>query len=487
MRILALLRHNPHGQLAATAAVALAGAGYAATQLSHPRQTAVVVLAALMLVWLVALTVLVPWRRPAAPRADQRAALADLPAEHVARGKQLSARLRPWGYASFAVNLAATIALALTPWGAAVVDAVARPFGGHWIAQAVLGSLAIMFGLHLLTLPIAARIEVIHRRYGLSTQTWPKWTVDLLKAYAIGAVIGGVVMLGFYTAGRFSPNWWWAWAAAGSATVVVLLTFVFPVLIAPVFNKFTPLPDGPLRQRLLALAAADGVPVRDVLVADASRRTTALNAYVAGIGPTRQVVIFDTLLRRDSDCGEAPPVMSQTRLTGATDDQIVSVVAHELAHRKFRDLATQLAIAVPSTAAVMCGLYLLDGWTALLDRAGATSFAEPHSVALRMLVTALLGLLLGPFKALVSRRFEARADHHALAVTGDPDAFESTWRRITEVNIADVHPRLLARLSASHPSIVERIAAARAFARTTAAVPAPRTPVNAGARETAVG
>jgi STE24 endopeptidase len=487
VRILALLRHRRHGVLAATAAVALAGAGYAATQLSHPRDTAAVVLAALMLVWLVALAVLVPWRRPAAPRADQRAALADLPAEHVARGKQLSARLRPWGYAGFAVNLAATVALALTPWGAAVVDAAAGPFGGHWIAQAVLGSLAIMFGLHLLTLPIAARVEVIRRRYSLSTQTWPRWTVDLLKASAIGAVIGGVVMLGFYTAGRFSPHWWWAWAAAGSATVVVLLTFVFPVLIAPVFNKFTPLPDGPLRRRLLALAAADGVAVRDVQVADASRRTTALNAYVAGLGPTRQVVIFDTLLRPDTAGQDSPPVMSQTRLTGATDDQIVSVVAHELAHRKFSDLPTQLAIAVPSAAAVMSGLYLLDGWTALLDRAGAASFAEPHSVALRILVTALLGLLLGPLKALVSRRFEARADHHALQATGDADAFESMWRRIVEVNIADVHPHLIARLSASHPSIVERIAAARAYARTTAAVAAQHPPVNAGARQTAAG
>src|SRR5262249_17497217 len=139
------------------------------------------------------------------------------------------------------------------------------------------------------------------RRYGLSTQTWSTWTVDLLKGYAIGAIIGAVVLFAFFGIARLSPQWWWSWLALGAAGFTVLLTFVFPVLVEPVFKKFTPMAAGELGDDLMTMAAADHVPVKDVLVADASRRTTALNAYVSGLGPTRRIVVYDTLVR------EAPP------------------------------------------------------------------------------------------------------------------------------------------------------------------------------------
>src|SRR6185295_648187 len=102
---------------------------------------------------------------------------------------------------------------------------------------------------------------------------------------------------GFYTVARLAPRWWWAFGALGAAGLVTLLTFVLPVLVEPIFNTFTPLPAGELRTDLVAMAARDGVPVKDVLVADASRRTNALNAYVSGLGPTRRIVVYDNLLR----------------------------------------------------------------------------------------------------------------------------------------------------------------------------------------------
>jgi len=102
----------------------------------------------------------------------------------------------------------------------------------------------------------------------------------------------------FYGLVRIAPKTWWAWAAGGAAVLVVLLSFVLPVVFEPIFNKFTPMPDGPLRSDLVAMAARDGVPVKDVLVADASRRTRAVNAYVSGFGPTRRIVVYDTLLEQ---------------------------------------------------------------------------------------------------------------------------------------------------------------------------------------------
>jgi STE24 endopeptidase len=272
--------------------------------------------------------------------------------------------------------------------------------------------------------------------------------VDVFKAYAVGAVIGAIALLGFFTITRLAPRGWWALGAAGAASLVVLLTFVLPVLVEPVFNRFTPMEPGPLRTELLTLAARDGVPVRDVLVADASRRTRAVNAYVSGLGPTRRIVVYDTLLK------EAPP------------EQVASVVAHELGHAKDRDVVTGTLLGALGAGAAVVALYLLGGWTGLLRRAGVDSIAEPRAVALLVAVAALVGVLTTPLQALVSRRIEARADAHALALTGDPVTFEAMQRRLANVNLADPDPPAWERLYfASHPSTVERMAAARAYAR----------------------
>jgi STE24 endopeptidase len=414
------------------------------------RVWAAVAFGVLVVALLVAWAVLVPWSRPPAPRTDQLAALRDLPADRVARGRALHAELRPAAYGSLVLGLLVALALGLTPLGARLVALAGRPLGDHWIAQAVLGGLAVVFVGELLALPLAAWRHVVLVRYGLSTQTWAGWAVDVVKAYAVGAVIGAVALLGFYAIARAAPRWWWAWAAAGAAALVVLLTFVLPVLVEPVFNRFTPMEPGPLRDRLVALAQRDGVPVRDVLVADASRRTRAVNAYVSGLGPTRRIVVYDTLLRE------------------ATADEVESVVAHELGHAKDNDVRTATVLGALGAAAGVCGLYLLGAWTGLLRRAGVESLADPRAIALLLAVLTVVGLVATPLQNLVSRRVEARADQHALALTGDPAAFEAMQRRLSLVNLSDVDPPAVEHaLLASHPSTVERIAAARAYARRT--------------------
>ena len=413
-----------------------------------PRAWAALAFGALVVAVLVVAALVVPWSRPPAPRADQVDALRQLPAEGVARGKALHGELRPGAYGSLLLGLLFALILGLTPLGAKLVTLAGRPFGGHWIAQAVLGGLAVVFVGELLVAPLAAWRHTILVRYGLSTQTWGGWVIDLLKAFVVSAVIGAVALLGFYTITRLFPRWWWAVGAVGAAGLVVLLTFVLPVLVEPVFNKFTPLEPGPLRTELLALAERDGVPVKDVLVADASRRTSAVNAYVSGLGPTRRIVVYDTLLR------EADP------------DEVVSVVAHELGHAKDRDVATGTLIAALGAATAVCGLYLLGAWSGLLRRAGVESLADPRGIALIVAVVTVVGLVATPLQNLVSRRIEARADHHALVLTDDPDTFEAMERRLALVNLADVDPNPLEHvLFASHPSTVERIAAARAYRR----------------------
>ncbi|MFE9204797.1 M48 family metallopeptidase [Micromonospora sp. NPDC007230] len=413
-----------------------------------PRAWALLTLAGLAVVLAVTAALLIPWHRPPAPRADQLAALRSLPVEQVARGRAFHGALRPAGWSALVVGLVVALVLGLTPIGGRLVELAGRPFGGHWIAQAVLGGLAVMLLADLLTLPFAAWRHTVLTRYGLSTQGWGGWAVDLLKSYAVSAVIGALALLGFYTVVRLAPRWWWAFGAAGAAALVVLLSFVLPVLVEPVFNRFTPMEPGPLRTELTSLAARDGVPVRDVLVADASRRTRAVNAYVSGLGPTRRVVVYDTLLRE------------------ATPAEVTSVVAHELGHARDRDVWVGTLLGALGAAAAVVALYLIGSWPPLLRLAGVDSVAQPRAFPLLIALITLAGLAATPVQALVSRRVEARADAHALALTGDPVTFEAMQRRLAGVNLADPDPPRWEYLwSASHPSTVERMAAARAYAR----------------------
>ncbi|XVU27300.1 M48 family metallopeptidase [Actinoplanes sp. CA-054009] len=390
----------------------------------------------------------IPWHRSPAPRADQLLALRDLPAEQVSRARAFHAALRPGSYGSMAIGLIVALVLGLTPLGAWIVTQAGRPFGGHWLAQAVLGGFAVVLVAEIVTLPFAAWRRTVLVEYGISTQTWGAWTVDLLKSWAVGAVIGGLALAGFFTVTHFAPRWWWAIGAVGAAGLVVLLSFVLPVLVEPVFNKFTPMADGPLRTSLMQLAERDGVPVKDVLVADASRRTRAVNAYVSGIGPTRRIVVYDTML------------------TEATPDEVVSVTAHELGHAKDGDVLTGTILGALGAAVAVIALYLLGSWQWLLDRAGVDSIGEPRAIALLLAMVTLAGLVSGPAQAFVSRRVEARADTHALDLTGDAATFEAMQRRLGTVNLSDPDPPAWEHtLFASHPSTVERMAAARAYAR----------------------
>ena len=182
------------------------------------------------------------------------------------------------------------------------------------------------------------------------------------------------------------------------------------------------------------MAERDGVPVRDVLVADASRRTNALNAYVSGLGPTRRIVVYDTLLR------EAPPA------------EVRAVVAHELGHAKDRDVLTGTLIGALGAAAAVCAVYLIGSWTPLLRRAGVESITDPRAVALLLALATLAGLAASPLQSFVSRRIEARADGHALALTEDPATVERMEQRLATTNLADVDPpRLEYLFFASHP------------------------------------
>lgn len=415
-----------------------------------PRVTAAVALVVLGagLVALIALTT--PWRTLDPPPGGPTpvSVSPDLTPEQVQREEAFHRALRPASYANLAISLAVAGLLGLTPLGARLIGALARPFGGGWAWQVVLGSLALAAIGQLVTLPLSAYGETVLRRYGLSTQDWGSWTLDLLKGFALGTGLTTVVLVAFVAVARAAPRTWWAWTAAGSAVLVLALSFLYPVLVEPVFNTFTPLPAGELRTSLLDLARADHVPVRDVLVADASRRTTSLNAYVSGYGSTRRIVVYDTLVDR------APP--AEVRL----------VVAHELGHAKRNDVLHGTLIGALGAAAACCLAYLLLSGPWLLRRAGIAGPGDGRSVALLLALAVIGGLLSTPVQNLVSRRIEARADVHSLDLTHDSQTFIESEKRLAVTNLSDLQPNPVEyALFFSHPTSPQRIALARDWAK----------------------
>jgi STE24 endopeptidase len=340
------------------------------------------------------------------------------------------------------LGLAVPAALAFTPPGhdlLGVVDSVSAVLGAF-----LLGALVVVISA-LLRLPLSVWLGLLHeRRFGFSRESAAAFALDRVKGVTIGAVLTGAAFAGLIGCARAFPSAWPLAAGTGAALLVLLLGFVAPVVLEPVFNRFRPLEDSGLRNAVLQLADRSGVPVREVLVADASRRTTKLNAYVSGLGATRRVVLFDTLVEQ------------------ASEPEILTVVAHELGHRRFRHVAFGTAIAMAGAAAYVIVLWALLSSGAVLDAIGASGPGEPRIVAFGLLVGALLGLAAAPFQAALSRRWEYACDRFALAQTGDLGAFELAFAQLSEANLPDPEPPQLAYLWLfSHPTIPDRVAAAR--------------------------
>ena len=317
--------------------------------------------------------------------------------------------------------------------------------GLPWWGEAIAFSALVALVGSLVATPVAFWRGYLHeRRWGFSTQTLGGWVSDRAKGAAIGMALTVIPMFGLIASVHLFPSWWPLVAALGGAAVVFVVTFLAPVLLEPVFNRFAPLRDDVLAGELRRLADQAEVPVRDVLVADASRRTTKHNAYVSGIGKTRRVVVWDTLLDR----GEP----GEVRL----------VVAHELGHRRFRHVAIGTAIAMAGTALFVLGLWVLFGWDELLAAIGADGPGDPRMIPFVLFAGAVAELALRPFALALSRRWERDADRFSLELTGDPEAYEATHRNLALSNLGDLDPPKAAYLFFfSHPTAPERLAAGR--------------------------
>jgi STE24 endopeptidase len=316
---------------------------------------------------------------------------------------------------------------------------------GRFEARPLLGGAAVGAGISLVLVVVGLPIRAWTRQraldVGLSTQAWPDWAVDVVKGAGIGAItaaVGGLVAVALVR--RFPRNWW----APGAVLVIVygvITIWLYPIVIDPVFNKFEKLPPGQLRSDVLRLADRAGVDVGEVYRIDASRRTSAANAYVIGLGHSKRVVLYDNLI------DEFPR------------DEVRVVVAHELGHQKHNDLLRGLAwLALVAPA----GTFLTQ---ALAERfAGRSALRTPAGLPAIALAVTLAGLGLGIASNALSRPVEASADSFALELTRDPTDFVNFERRIAIRNISDPDPPWLFHiLFDTHPTDKQRIGFGEAF------------------------
>lgn len=302
----------------------------------------------------------------------------------------------------------------------------------------------------LLQLPLAFyQGVVLEQRYGLSTQSTGRWLRDHLKAWSVGLALVLAASSIAWTLLRWDPRWWWVWAAASFAALLVLLAHLAPVVLLPLFYRFTPLDRPALAERLLALARRAGTPVVGVFEWRVSDRTRKANAALAGMGATRRILLSDTLL------------------AAHTDDEIEVILAHELAHHVHHDIWSGVAV---ETGLIAAGFFFADGvLTAFGESAGLAGKADIAALPLLALAVGGVSVLLMPLANALSRAHERRADRYALTMTRNADAFISAMRRLAAQNLAEERPSpMVEALFHSHPSASARIAAAEAWQRTSA-------------------
>jgi STE24 endopeptidase len=331
--------------------------------------------------------------------------------------------------------------------GAALLAALAWSALGRWLydplASLPATAAAAAYAAIVITLSSAVGTPLAlwrgwwrERRWGFSTQRLGSWFADRFKGLGISVFLTAAAWTGAVALARALPGWWALPAAAALALAVFLLVFVAPVLLEPLFNRFRPLADAELVAELRSVAERAGVPVRDVLVADASRRTTKVNAYVSGMGRTRRVVLFDTLLE-------------------ATDPAALRVVvAHELGHRRYRHVAKLTLLAMAGAAVAVAVIWAVLG----------TRVAQPSTLPEALLLVLALEIVAVPAGAWLSRRWERAADRCSLDLTREPDAFARVHRELARRNLSDLDPpRLAYVLLFSHPTPPERLALGEAW------------------------
>jgi STE24 endopeptidase len=322
-----------------------------------------------------------------------------------------------------------------------------QPIPGWFPWQILVYFLILIVAYQIISAPLTYYSGfVLPHRYKISTQSLKGWLLDLCKGLGLSLVFEAFVIELVYVLLATQPQTWWLWVALVLLFFTVVMANLAPILILPLFYKFSPLPEGELKQRLLALAARAKTRVRGVFTMQMSSKTTAANAALMGLGNTRRIVIGDTMLDQ------------------YTPDEIEVVLAHELGHHVHHDIWKLIA---SQSVFTLGGLYLINlvlHW-AVDTQHYYTGLADAATIPLILLLAGAFGLIVMPLSNGYSRAIEYQADEYALQATQKVEPFKSAMTRLANQNLSDIEPSpLIEFLLYDHPSIRKRLQHADEFA-----------------------
>ena len=357
------------------------------------------------------------------------------------------------------LGLAFPAALLFTGASARMRTLAARIGRRRWLPTVALYGALFMVVMSVLYLPLAWYAGFLRQHaYGLSTESAGAWLGDWATGLAVGAVVSALVLPVPYLLLRASPRRWWLWSGLAALPLAGLAMLVAPVWIAPLFDDFGPMHDRALETRILALAREAGIDSARVFEVNKSADTRMVNAYVTGIGVTKRIVLWDTLLER------------------LAPEEVLFVMGHEMGHFVLRHT---LAIILGAALVTTLALYVVHRVAGALigryrARFGFDRLADPASLPLLVLIGGLVSFVVTPGMLAWSRWQERQADRFGLELTGNGPAAARAFVRLQEENLAVPRPGLLYTLwRGSHPSLASRIEAAHAF-RTEVQGPASR-------------
>ena len=368
----------------------------------------------------------------------------EIDAERQQKAKEYARIRRRLSLVNIAIGVAGVIILLATNLNSWLRDLL-QPLGWQLIAgwfpwQVLVYFLILVLGYEILTAPLSYYNGfVLPHRYGLSTMKLSGWLGDLFKGLVLNLVVEGLAIELVYALLAFQPDSWWLWVAIVTLFFLTIMANLAPVLILPLFYKFSPLPEGDLTKRLLALADRAHTRVRGVFTMHMSSKTTAANAALMGLGNTRRIVIGDTMLDR------------------YTPDEIEVVLAHELGHHVHRDL---WKLIISQSALTLAGLYVVNlilHW-AVNTQHYYVGLADAATIPLLLALIGAYGLIIMPLGNSYSRLIEYQADEYALQSTGMVEAFRGAMKRLANQNLSDVEPApLIEFLFHDHPSVGRRL------------------------------
>jgi STE24 endopeptidase len=275
----------------------------------------------------------------------------------------------------------------------------------------------------LLTFPFSYYVGFVREhRYDLSTQTLPEWLGEQGIGFAMSLVIGSLFLTVLYLIVRAAKNTWWVWGSAVTIAFAAFISMLFPVFIAPMFNTYTPMEHGELRDSILAMAQANGVPATDVMVYDRSRQTNSISANVSGFGPTTRISLADTLLERGSP------------------EAVRAVMGHEIGHYVLRHNVSGLLLNSMLILFSFAAVHFMFRALAKNERWGIRDISDPAGLPLIMVLLAAIGLITSPMQRNLTRFNELQADMFGLNAAREPDGFAEAAILLSEYRKMEPSP-----------------------------------------------